>query len=63
MVSFLIVNVSKHDFDSHSRYEGIDGVAFTQYEQYLSDHIVETLVSFSKNSTPSWWPKYRFDDL
>ncbi len=46
-------------FDAVSRYNGIEGVSFTEFEQRLSDHIVDALVSFSKDSAPSWWPIYR----
>jgi len=46
-------------FDAEFRYSGIESVSFSQFEQQLSDYMVETLVSFARGSTPSWWPMYR----
>jgi hypothetical protein len=50
-------------FDVLSRYNGIASVSFTQYEQQLSDLVADTLVSFARDSFPSWWPVYRFDRI
>jgi hypothetical protein len=52
--------VSWFGFDVFSRYNGIASVSFTQYEQQLSEHVADTLVSFARDSLPSWWPVYRF---
>jgi hypothetical protein len=49
--------------DVSQRYSGIGSVSFTPYEERLSDYIVETLVSFARDSVPSWWPVYRFESV
>jgi hypothetical protein len=46
-------------FDACYRYNGIEGVHFTAYEQDLSELIVDTLVSFASGASPSFWPVYR----
>ena len=46
-------------FDACCRYNGIEGVRFTAYEQELSEHMVDTFVSLASGFSPSFWPMYR----
>jgi hypothetical protein len=44
----------------HFSYNSIEGVLFSDFEQQLSNRIVDTLVSVAKGFSISWWPLYRF---